>query len=211
MHATYTNQDDSRGIFSRLQITDLDALPKEDTQIFEPGILAKGCSHQVVAPYGSGKTFLSWICAREFLKRNLKVCYLDYENRKSSTKERLDEERLDAIGTNPTDRANLLYINDPNLDLSEDSKEQWVAFLENHEPDLIVFDSLSGFLSNAGKEENSSTAFQEWANTYLKIPRAMEKTILAIDHTGKDGTDSRGTSRKSDEFDIVWSVKVIEC
>ncbi len=201
------NKDNTQGqsgkTFSRLQITDLDALPKEVIQVFEPGVLAKGASHQIVAPYESGKTFLSWICAKEFLQNGLKVLYLDYENRPSCTKE-----RLDAIGTSVEDRKNLRYVSNPDLDLSDDSKRVWIAFIEDHEPDLIIFDSLIGFLGNAGKEENSSTGFQEWANVYLQIPRAMGITTLVIDHTGWDGSRSRGTSRKPGEFDIIWNVKV---
>ncbi len=202
MYSTDTTQDSTR-TFSRLRITDLDALPERDVQIFDPGILAEGYSHQIVAPYESGKTFLSLICANEFLKRGLRVLYLDYENRKSSIKE-----RFDLIDTNNSDRNNLLYVNQPDLDLGGDSKEQWVGFLKYHEPNLIIFDSQNGFLSNAGRDENSSTGFQEWANVYLKIPRAMEMTTLVIDHTGWEGTHSRGTSRKPDEFDIVWNVTV---
>ncbi len=196
-------QNQSGETFSRLRITDLDALLKEVIQVFEPGVLAKGASHQIVAPYESGKTFLSFICAKEFLQNGLKVLYLDYENRPSCTKE-----RLDAIGTTIQDRANLLYVSNPDLDLSADAKEQWVAFLKQEAPDLIIFDSLIGFLGNAGTDENSSTGFQEWANVYLQIARAMGITTLVIDHTGWDGNHSRGTSRKPGEFDIIWNVKV---
>ncbi len=201
------NKDNTQGqsgeTFSRLHITNLDALPKADIRIFEPGVLAKGASHHIVAPYESGKTFLAWMCAKNFLQNARKVLYLDYENRASCTKD-----RLDAIGTSREDRKNLVYVSNPNLDLSDDSKKDWVAFLEHHRPDLIVYDSLSGFLGNAGRDENSSTGFQEWANTYLEIPRAMGITTLIIDHTGWDGSRSRGTSRKPGAFDIVWSVKV---
>ena len=38
MHNINTNQDHLDRTFSRLQITDLDALSKEDSQIFEPGL-----------------------------------------------------------------------------------------------------------------------------------------------------------------------------
>jgi hypothetical protein len=201
----FSANSNSSKTFSRLQITDLDALPVRDIHIFEPGILAEGYSHQIVAPYESGKTFLSLICAREFLKKGFRVLYLDHENRKSSIKE-----RLGILGTNDTERGSLLYVNQPNLDLSEDSKLQWVDFLQHHKPALIIFDSLNGFLSNAGRDENSSTGFQEWANTYLKVPRRTEITTLVIDHTGWEGTHSRGTSRKPDEFDIVWNATVKE-
>ena len=67
---------------------------------------------------------------------------------------------------------------------------------------------MNGFLSNAGRDENSSTGFQEWANVYLKVPRALGITTLVLDHTGWDTSHSRGTSRKPDEFDIVWKVGV---
>ncbi len=203
------NKDNTQGhsgkTFSRLPITNLDALPKEDIEILEPGILVKGACHQVVARYGSGKTFVSWICARTFLKDGRKVLYLDYENRKSCTKD-----RLDVIGTTITDRANLLYVSNPNLDLSDDSKKEWVAFLEQEAPDLIVFDSLSGFLANAAVDENSSTGFQRWANVYLQIPKDMGITTLVIDHTGWDGNRSRGTSRKPDHFELLWNVKIVK-
>lgn len=197
-----TSQDSSKA-FSRLQITDLEALPESDIQIFKPGILAQGCSHQMVAPYESGKTFLSLVCAKEFLEYGFKVLYLDHENRRSSTKE-----RLNLLGVDKIDKNSFLYINPPHLDLNEDSKNQWTEFLECYQPDLIVFDSQNGFLSSAGRDENSSTGFQEWANVYLQIPRSLDMTTLVIDHTGWNDTHSRGTSRKPDEFDIVWKVKV---
>src|SRR5215213_5897276 len=151
MNTIYT-RDGSTRTFSRLPITDFDALPEGDVQIFEPGILVEGYSHQIVAPYESGKTFLSLLCAKEFLAKDLIVLYLDYENRKSSIKE-----RLALIGVNDGSIDNLLYVNQPNLDLSKDSMQQWVEFLERYKPDLIVFDSLNGFLSGAARDENSST------------------------------------------------------
>ncbi len=198
-----TSLDASR-VFPRLQITDLEALLARVVKIFEPGMLAEGCCHQIVAPYQSGKTFLALVCANEFLESDLKVLYLDYENRKSSIKE-----RLDLLGTKAGGKDNFLYVNHPNLDLSQDSQDQWAAFLEHHKPDLVIFDSQNGFLSSAGKEENSATGFQEWANVYLEVPKVLGITTLVIDHTGWDGGHSRGTSRKPDQFDIIWKVKVV--
>ncbi len=190
-------------VFPRLQITDFEALLAREVKLFEPGMLAEGCCHQVVAPYESGKTFLALICARMFLRSGLKVLHLDYENRDSSIKA-----RLDLLGVKEKDRNNFLYVNHPNLDLSKDSQDQWTEFLKYHKPDLVIFDSQSGFLSNAGRDENSATGFQEWANVYLEVPKVLGITTLVIDHTGWDGTSSRGTSRKPDQFDIIWKVKV---
>lgn len=190
--------------FSRLPITDLEDVSEQRVRLFKPGILVEGCSHQLVAPYDSGKTFLALIAGNAFLDEGLKVMYLDYENRASSIKS-----RLKLIGTDRSVRNDLIYVNNPDLDLSEDSKRQWTAFLELHRPNLIVFDSQNGFLSSAGSDENSSTQFQSWANTYLKIPRALGISTLVIDHTGWEGNHSRGTSRKPDEFDIVWKVSKV--
>jgi hypothetical protein len=203
MYTNHTAQHNSNRTFPRLPVTNLDALPERDIQILRPGILAEGYSHQIVAPYGSGKTFLALVCAKEYVNNGLTVLYMDHENRASSIKE-----RRDLLRTDYAEMGKLLYVNLPNLDLSEDSRMQYIAFLEHHRPSLIVFDSLNGFLSGAGRDENSSTGFQEWANVYLKFARAMGITTLVIDHTGWDGTHSRGTSRKPDEFDIVWNVKV---
>jgi hypothetical protein len=203
MRNPYNNVSQIAKNFPRLRITDLEALPERVAHVYDPGILVEGCSHHLVAPYDSGKTFLALICAAEFLGNSLRVLYLDYENRAHSIRE-----RLGVIGTDRISRSNFLYINRPNLDLSQDSQSEWKAFLAHHEPDLIVFDSLNGFLSNAARDENSSTGFQEWCNVYLKVSRALEMTTLVIDHTGWDGGHSRGTSRKPDEFDIVWKVHV---
>ncbi len=189
--------------FPRLPITDLRNLPENDPLVFEPGLLVQGCSHQLVAPYQSGKTFLALICGKEFMENGLSVLYLDYENRAHSVRE-----RLDVVGTNKERWGNLSYVNCPNLDLTNESQLEWREYLKCFPPDLIIYDSLNGFLSNAGRDENSSTGYQEWSNVYLKIPRALEITTLVLDHTGWDGSHSRGTSRKPDDFDIVWKVDV---
>lgn len=190
-------------VFPRLPVTDLEAVKVGDVRIFDPGMLVEGCCHQIVAPYQSGKTFLSLKCVKECLESGLVVLYMDYENRKASIKE-----RSDLLGSKAEDREKFLYVNHPNLDLSKDSQAQWAEFLEYHKPDLIIFDSQSGFLSKAGRDENSATGFQEWANVYLEVPKVLEMTTLVIDHTGWDGTASRGTSRKPDLYDIIWKVKV---
>ncbi len=189
--------------FPRLQIVDLEAVEVRDARIFDPGVLVEGCCHQLVAPYESGKTFLSLACAKEFLVRGLKVLYLDHENRSSSIKK-----RLQVLGVSEKDRNNLLYVNHPNLDLSKDSRNQWISFLKHQKPDLVIFDSQIGFMSNAGKDENSSNGFSEWANVYLEIPKVLGMTTLVIDHTGWYGSWSRGTSGKPGQYDIIWKAKV---
>jgi len=76
--------------FPRIPITDVRNLPENDPLVFEPGLLVQGCSHQLVAPYQSGKTFLALICGKELMETGLRVLYLDYENRPRSIRERLE-------------------------------------------------------------------------------------------------------------------------
>lgn len=202
MNESNSTWETANSMFSRLRITDLGRVTQREVKLFKPGILAEGLSHQVVAPYDRGKTFVALACAKEFLDEGYRVLYLDYENRGAAIKE-----RLALLGTSASDCSRFAYVSHPNLDMSEDSKEQWRGFLEFLRPNLIIFDSLNGFLSNAGMDENSSTGFQSWANTHLKVPRELDITTLVIDHAGWDSTRSRGTSRKPDEFDIVWNVE----
>jgi hypothetical protein len=166
------------------------------------GILLGGKVHSIYAGSGTGKTFVMLGLILQLLNQGRRVIVFDLENGP-----RIMAERLQQLGADPKKLDRFLhYYYHSALPMTQEGLRNYEARLDEVKPDLVVFDSWIDFLAANGLDENSSTDIARWAQYYTHPARSREIAVLLLDHVPKDGISSRGSSRKKDEMDVVWSL-----
>ncbi|MED7820142.1 MULTISPECIES: AAA family ATPase [unclassified Francisella] len=147
----------------------------------------------------SGTEFLGWSATRQY-----KTLFIDGEMPAITIRERIRKLNVDNISN-----SNLKFISNDTLiddqlmpDLSTSDGQEAIESLTNW-ADFIVLDNLAT-LCRSGKENTT----EAWRNTqsWLLNLRAKGKTILVVDHAGKNG-DNRGASAKKDVLDTIICLK----
>ncbi len=166
----------------------------------EPDVLIKGGVHSVYGDSEAGKTwFVLWLVIRA-VSRGQRVLYYDGENGK-----RIVSERLAALGVDTSRLEELLrYVPFPSLSLDAEDTGRYARRLDGFRPDLVVFDSLSNYLGQAGCDENVGSDIENWSAAYTREARRRGITAVVLDHPGHDADRPRGSSRKKQEVDVMW-------
>jgi hypothetical protein len=177
---------------------------------FVPNLLCEGRAHGCPAPSGIGKSLL-WqdvaaglASGRSVLgypaKDPIRVLYLDHEN----TPKGDIKPRLKAMGYEPDDLENLIYLSFPSLQ-SLNTKAggmSLVELLDFFQPQLVFIDTFSRFVEG---DENSSRVAQEFYDYSGRELKRRNIAYLRIDHVGKDASrGARGSSAKIDDLDLIW-------
>src|SRR5215212_4110345 len=175
----------------------------EPPEELEPDVLLAGKLHLIYGPAESGKSWLALWFVKRCLDRGQRVLYFDAENGR-----RIVSERLVALGVS-TERIDELlhYYPFPHLDASSETALDYIALLEDVEPDVAIYDSLAKFLSTSGLEENSNDDFMKFAAAFLAPARERGVACVVLDHVPHEGDHPRGASRKRDESDVMWSAR----
>ncbi len=174
----------------------------EDPEELVEGVLLKGKVHQLYADAGSGKSWTALGLASKVMEQGKTVVYLDKENGP-----RTMTERLNLLGVEPEKARELFfYYPDPTASGDEGSRHGYEEMLDQDEPDLVIFDSWIGFLSDADLNENESSDIQKWARWYLQPARRRGITTLVLDHVPHGTNRSRGSGRKKEEVDVQWEL-----
>jgi hypothetical protein len=163
------------------------------------GVLFRGQNHIAFGGAGQGKTMLACYISSEIVKRGEGVVYLDRENGPGRI-----FDRMRALGcTDEQLEERFYYFENPasTLDDAPDYREM----LAELKPALVVFDSLFGFMTAAGLDENYGPDVGKWADAYA--PPTLEVATLILDHTPKQGDTERGSGRKRDAMDVSWLVR----
>jgi len=163
-------------------------------------VLVEGMIHHIFAAAEQGKTFLSLSIMLDIIKRGLNVVYLDKENGARIFGDRLQTLQAD---TTLLDQY-LYYFTGIPMPFEQKAVEEFLTAMEEIKPDLVIFDSLIGFLSSAGIGENENTEVELWANTYCSPLRDMGIATILLDHVPHNARRARGASRKTDFVDIQW-------
>ncbi len=71
--------------------------------------------------------------------------------------------------------------------------------------EVIIVDNLSS-LARSGGNENSSESVEETSGWALRM-RQEGRTVIFIHHSGKNGDNQRGTSKREDILDVVIKLK----
>jgi 5S rRNA maturation endonuclease (ribonuclease M5) len=179
-----------------------------------PGrILERGQQAALVGPGKAGKSIFVqyWIyCAitgRSFLgderRPPLNVLYFDRENNIRDI-----VTRMIAFGASPEDLDRLDYRLFPkfsgSLDQSNLAAAELIAIVDEHPRDLVVFDTVSRFIT--GKENDADTWLQFYGRVHAPL-KGRGIAGLRLDHMGKDeDRGARGNSAKSQDVDHVWEL-----
>lgn len=135
------------------------------------------------------------------------VLYLDYEMTGGDL-----QERLESLGYGPdTNLSHLHYALLPSLPpLNTTQGAVAVCTLaRDTNADLVVIDTM-GRAVDVG-DENSSTAYQEFARTTGLALKAAGRAVLRTDHAGKErDRGQRGSSAKNDDVDLVLRIDIAE-
>ncbi len=181
------------GTFHRKQ-----AAGEKPEPLFE-GVLFRGQNHIAFGGAGQGKTMLVCYIASEPIKAGESVVYLDRENGPGRI-----FDRMRALGcTDEQLEERFYYFENPasTLDDAPDYREMLLEL----KPALVVFDSLFGFMTAAGLDENYGPDVGKWADAYASP--TLQTATLILDHTPKQGDTERGSGRKRDAMDVSWLVK----
>lgn len=174
----------------------------EHDWLIEP-IIPRGRAIALYAPAGEGKSELVLALACQAATKGVKVLYLDFE---MTTADLMD--RLYDMNYGPeTDLSNLHYLLHPDIP-TLDTVEGGQALSElaqERDAELIIIDTFMRIV--AGKENDADTLLKYDLHTG-RLMKAAERTVLRIDHAGKDITlGARGTSAKRDDIDLIWRLQ----
>jgi hypothetical protein len=137
------------------------------------------------------------------------VLYIDFEMTPSDLQERLDD--LGYVPNDPDWPTFLQHMHYAMLQPfapfdTREGGDQLVQVVENTQAELVVIDTL---IRSVEGEENSADTIKNFNRYTGQRIKALGRTLVRIDHAGKDGTrGQRGTSAKRDDVDVVWRFKL---
>ena len=170
--------------------------------VLVPDVLLEGKAHAIYSGAGIGKTFLMlWLILR-VLARGAPVILYDLENGLRTV-----AERLRAMGADPDRIDDLLHFYPhATLPATEEGRAMFEAKLDRIKPALVCFDSWIGFLAGNGLDENSANDVATFASYFIHPARKRDIATLLLDHVPHEGSHARGSTRKKDEVDVMWSL-----
>jgi hypothetical protein len=177
-----------------------------------PNFLARGKSYALVAPAKEGKSLLSFdVCAAlatgqpvfgEYVGAPKRVLYIDNENSIGDLTDHIvamSYGHAELVGQ----FIYLLFPGLPPLDTQEGGRDL-AELAEYYDPDLVVLDTVATLTD--GPEDKSDT-YRSLARYTMAPLKAQGRTVLRLDHPGKNGTQARGSSAKRADIDAEWHLK----
>ncbi|MGC4960074.1 AAA family ATPase [Gordonia sp. DT101] len=161
-----------------------------------PDVIAEGRSYALAGGAKAGKSLLMLDL---LIRHRVRALYLDNEQTEDDLRT-----RVRAMGAGPDDLADLAYLLYPNLAPLDTAAggQQLFALVDEYEPDLVVLDTVSRFVSG---DENEAATYQAFYRHSLIHLKRAGVAVLRLDHLGKDVTKGqRGSSAKNDDVDCVW-------
>jgi hypothetical protein len=188
----------------------LNSEPVEPDWLCYP-FIERGASIAIVSEAKAGKSLLTLEIAANLAAgksvlgnpaKKVRVLYVDMENGKGDIKE-----RLHAFGLMAEDLEDLIYLSFPSLPFlnTRQGGEHLLALATFHEVELVIIDTLSRVVEG---DENESSTYHSLYNYCFVQLKALNISVLRLDHTGKDLTKgARGSSAKNSDIDTSWSLK----
>ena len=190
-------RDDGRVLLGRV-IREGVAPPEELVE----DVVLKGKTCAIYGPSGYGKTYVLLWLVLEVIKQGLAVLLFDNENNVG-----IIAERLEQLGADPDELDRLIHYHPfPELPTTDEGRELFEAMLDRINPALVCYDSWISFLADNGLDENSSNDIAAFSSHYFQPARRRGITTLVLDHVPHEGNHARGSTRKRDEVDVMWSL-----
>lgn len=168
------------------------------------GWLVKGELHWVFSDPEAGKTFLALKLSTDVMAQGGTVVYFDEELGES-----VIAERLVALGADPgLVRERFVYAPFPAWQADEHDIAAHRDFLEALRPTLVVYDTATDMLSEAGFDENSGVDVTQWVKAYPEQARRAGATQLVLDHVGhSEKGRAVGSRAKRAKAKVQFSLK----
>lgn len=192
-------------IMTRVMLDKHIAGDPEPTRWLIPDVLVRGRIHLLYGEPESGKTIISLSWMLHTISLGLPVVYIDEETGTTEA-----AQLLAAMGAEKVDEL-LHYFPFPSVEMGEGT-EALIAYCEELQPALIVFDSLTDMLSSAGLDENSGIEVTSWFRIVAqRLARApYEPAVSMVDHIPKDSPTQKysvASRAKKSKSDVLWYVE----
>jgi hypothetical protein len=186
-----------------------EGIPEREFVPGSGGALAKGKRHHIAAGLKEGKSLsIGIVLALDVVLAGGVVVVLDRENFADEYARRL-ESVLNAREVTPEQReqvrADYRYHDRPSLKLQWGEDPNYPAAFAG--VDLVIFDSVRKYLTDAGLEENSSDDYSRFAESLVDPLTHAGITSVLLDNTGHEENRARGTKSKGDLADVIYSLK----
>jgi len=169
-----------------------------DDLLYDQGV------HWLSAHPDSGKSIMAMHMAWEVMTQGRHVVWLDYEQGKRMTGQRLSE-----MGV-PLDLVTEYF----HWAWYPVGAEDELALVSDTYPGaLVVVDSVSKALAQSGIGENENAEVLAWTIKVIQASKQHSLPVLVIDHVTKNDKDSdyaRGAGTKQADTDVHWKVDKLE-
>ena len=143
--------------------------------------------HWVAAEPAAGKTWLGLWLAWRVIREGGIVVWTDEELGVDTV-----AERLLALGATPDlIEHGLVYLEYPGWQAKRGDVNAWVALVKAARPSLVVIDTATDALAEAGVDENSGADVTKWVKAYCEPPRRVGAAVLVLDHVTKADKGAR--------------------
>ncbi len=177
----------------------------EPVEMLVDGWLPRRATVWLASEPEAGKTWIClWLAARA-MESGHRVAYIDAELGESEI-----VRRLLLLGVDPAvvdERMD--YLPFPSWTLED--KAGWEDACAEAQWDLVVFETASDFLSDAGLSENDGLDVTDWAKAFPERVRIHGGTALVSDHVRKDGVTNGyavGSRSKKAKSQLGYEVNV---
>jgi hypothetical protein len=176
-----------------------------------PDWLAVGELHWMHAEPGGAKTWIALWLARRVLVEGGTVVWTDEEID-------VDEmaKRLLLLGADPDAiERRFVYFPYPGWEATPEDVKKWAALVRAVRPDLVVIDTATDALAEAGLDENSGIEVTQWIKACCEPPRREGSAVLVLDHVVKAGTSSGrgyaiGSRAKKAKAKVMYELGTVE-
>lgn len=171
-------------------------------------LLVRGRIHMLYGEPESGKTIIALSWALQAIARGQRVLYIDEESGIPAVAGLLRDMGADA------ELVDSLIHYFPFPDIDGDRYAALLAYADELQPDLVLFDSLTDMLAAAGLDENSGIEVTSWMNEIATAIARREylPAVVLIDHVPKDTENVRysvASRAKKAKSDVLWYVRKI--
>jgi hypothetical protein len=143
--------------------------------------------HWVAAEPAAGKTWLGLWLAWRVIREGGIVVWTDEELGVDTV-----AERLLALGADPDlIESNLVYLEYPGWQAERSDVNAWEALMKAARPSLVVIDTATDALAEAGVDENSGAEVTKWVKAYCEPPRRVGAAVMVLDHVTKADKGAR--------------------
>ena len=179
--------------------------------------LVAGELHWLYADAEAGKTWLALVWARAVMEQGGRVVWFDEE-----LGERVLTERMLALA--PQDDAGrerfaevvgerFAYFPFPSWQMTEEDSVAHELLLREAEPRLVVYDTATDALAEAGMDENKGIDVTRWVKAYPERARQVGAAQAVLDHVTKaaasGGLHAVGSRAKRAKAKVQYSMEMV--